>query len=170
MLISCTSHTTNWGVCITHSTFVCNTHNSCVCIIQLMPILAKPKFRQLSLRIAAELKGRSMTIDKFYDLLKERLEVSYEQVRRVTKGISAPSPELLQEMAIVLELDEEELETLRVADDARKRYGKTLAAICRKNPELGPIEVVWPFLTGDQKKSIVTTAEAYVRYNTGSQN
>lgn len=111
-----------------------------------------------------------MTIDNLYDLLKERLEVSYEQVRRVTKGLSAPSQELLREMALVLELDEQELETLRVADDARKRYGKALAAICKKNPELGPIELVWPFLTGDQKKSIVTTAEAYIRSNTGSQN
>lgn len=134
-----------------------------------MPVLAKPKFRQLSLRIAAELKGRSMTIDKFYDLLKDRLEVSYEQVRRVTRGLCAPSPELLREMAIVLQLDEEELEGLRVGDDARKRYGKALAVICKKNPELGPIELVWPFLTGDQKKSIVTTAEAYVRSNTGPQ-
>lgn len=141
-----------------------------MCIILLMPVIAKPKFRQLSLRIAAELKSRSMTIDNLYDLLKERLEVSYEQVRRVTKGLSAPSQELLREMALVLELDEQELETLRVADDARKRYGKALAAICKKNPELGPIELVWPFLTGDQKKSIVTTAEAYIRSNTGSQN
>ena len=132
-----------------------------------MPRDAKPKFKQLALKITSELKKKSLTIDKFHDLLDETTEVSYEQVRRVTRGLSNPSKLLLREMARVLELDEQELEKLRIIDQARNRYGKMLAVICQKNPELDPVELVWSFLTHDQKKSIVITAEAYAQANIG---
>jgi transcriptional regulator with XRE-family HTH domain len=130
-----------------------------------MPSDAKPKFKQVALKITSRLRERSLTIDKLYDLLNEQTNISYEQVRRVTKGLSNPSKSLLKEIANVLDLDEHELERLHVIDQARKRYGKMLAVICQKNPELEPVELVWPFLSVDQKKSIVTTAEAYAQAN-----
>ena len=130
-----------------------------------MARIAKPKFKQLALKITGQLKHKEFTIERFSDLLNETTEVSYEQVRRVAKGLSQPSKSLLREMARVLELDEQELEKLRVIDDARKRYGKMLAVICQKNPELNPVEIIWPFLSADQKKSIVSTAEAFAQTN-----
>jgi|HubBroStandDraft_6_1064221.scaffolds.fasta_scaffold2373107_1 hypothetical protein len=134
-----------------------------------MPSDAKPKFKQLALKITARLRERSLTIDKLHELLNETTDISYEQVRRVTRGLSNPSKHLLREIARALELDEQELEKLHLIDQARNRYGKMLAVICGRNPELEPVELVWPFLNEAQKKSVVATVEAYVQANMGQR-
>ena len=116
--------------------------------------------------IQMRLKEKSLTIEGLAFGVQQNIRVGYEQIRKVVRGLSFPSDQLLREIANVLGLKYKELNELMVADQIRERHGQIPAIMSKKNPELQPIELVWTSLSQPQKESLVAMAEAYARTNT----
>lgn len=95
--------------------------------------------------------------------LADALDVTYESARQYAKGVQLLTPSRVEELAEVLKLDYDELWALAVRDDMQKRYGDDVLRFFGKNPELGPIERVWPRLSDDHKKDLITMVEAFAQ-------
>jgi transcriptional regulator with XRE-family HTH domain len=94
-----------------------------------------------------------------------RVGVTYEQIRKVSRGESAPSALLLKELCAILDLDLEKMTEKLAADKIERKYGELPALMSGKNPELAPLELVWPRLTEAQKKDLIHWAQHWARQN-----
>ncbi len=97
--------------------------------------------------------------------LAERVGSSYEYVRRLTKGMSFPSKLMLRAIASELDEDPKQLERLAIADRLIRKYGDIPGEIANRNPELGPIEAVWEWLTPQQKEDIKLMIQSLAKRN-----
>lgn len=87
--------------------------------------------------------------------LAQKLEMSYEHVRRITNAESIPSPRVLKDICGHLKLNYKEAEKLLTADKIRKKYGTIPLELSGKKPGLEPIERVWDQLTPEHQKDAV---------------
>ena len=95
----------------------------------------------------------------------EALGVSYEYVRKLLKGEALPSGHTLGDLASITGVSLKALEQVATADRIRIKYGKTLAEFAHKNPELDPIERSWPFLTQDQRQTVIQLVQTLASQN-----
>src|SRR5579884_3289142 len=116
----------------------------------------------LGTRIDAAMQERGVSIRD----LARKLEITYEHARRLARGEAVPSSYLLKAVCAYLKLPYEELQNIATSDRIRKKYGTLPLELTGKNPELDPIERAWPYLTDDQKKTLITLAQALVQQNT----
>lgn len=126
-----------------------------------MDIEEKP-LSLLSSRIYDRMNEKELSIG---DLTTQTDSGSYEHTRKVVRGIAAPSRLFLKAICNVLDLDLDEMWKLVVADKIRRKFGNLPEILAGKNPELEPLERVWPSLTEEQKKSLVYVAQGLAQSN-----
>ena len=104
-------------------------------------------------RLARALAARMHDLDFTLRDLAERTGLTYEHVRKLTKGEAYPSKLALREVCCALDLDLSEMETLAVADRVEHKYGGIPHALAGKRPELSLLAPWWDQLTPEQKES-----------------
>lgn len=97
--------------------------------------------------------------------LADKTGLSYEHVRKPSRGQTCPSFLALKEICTVLQVDVKKMEKLVTADKIRYQFGEIPDEIAGKNPELVKIEQAWQHLTVDQKSGIEAQVLALVRIN-----
>src|SRR5689334_8015178 len=82
---------------------------------------------------------------------KVRDDVSYEHIRKITRGKAFPSARALRVLCDALELDFNEMK--RLVDEARvrQRYGDVLAEMTGRTPGLDRVDGLWKRLNREQK-------------------
>ena len=94
---------------------------------------------------------------------------SYEHARKITNGEAIPSTRTLHVVVRAAGLDSKKAERLATNDKIRAKYGKTLAEVAGKNPDLEPIEVSWPLLTGEQRQTVIQLVRTMANQNSHSE-
>jgi transcriptional regulator with XRE-family HTH domain len=97
--------------------------------------------------------------------LAAKLDITYEHVRRITRGEGVPSKFVLKAVCEALGLNFKEAEKLATADRIQKKYGDVPLELAGKEPELEPLERVWSELSEEQKRNILSMAQAWARSN-----
>jgi transcriptional regulator with XRE-family HTH domain len=97
--------------------------------------------------------------------MADKTESTYEHMRKIVRGGNFPSKYMIRVLAETLDIKQSELQRLVVADQIRHKYGKIPAEISGKNPDLEPVERIWPSLTKDQQKSFIAQMQAVAKQN-----
>lgn len=95
--------------------------------------------------------------------LAQRVGATYEHVRSLVRGKAVPSKMMVQALADALRINRAELERLATADRIRAKFGKIPLELAGKNPELEPLERLWPHLSKEHKADLIAQAEAWAR-------
>lgn len=95
----------------------------------------------------------------------EQTGSSYENIRRLVKGMSIPSESLLRSICEVVGLDRGEMSKLARADKMRKTYGTVPLELAGKKPGMELLERVWDDLTREQQHGITTMAQGWAKMN-----
>ena len=114
-------------------------------------------------RTAERLTKRMKELNLSIRELAEKVGATYEHVRSLVRGNAIPSKPMVQTLAKALRMDQVELERLATADRIRVKYGKIPLELAGKNPELEPLERVWPHLSKEHKADLIAQAEAWAR-------
>jgi transcriptional regulator with XRE-family HTH domain len=97
--------------------------------------------------------------------MSDKLELTYEHVRRIVKGEGVPSKYILKAFCEILGLDYVEAYKAMTADQIEKKYGGVPAELSGKNPELEPIERAWHHLTAEQKADAISMITGWSKRN-----
>jgi transcriptional regulator with XRE-family HTH domain len=97
--------------------------------------------------------------------LAQKLDATYEHVRKIAKGLTFPSKLFLKEICRVLGLDFDEMIKLVVADKIEKRYGDIPVELAGKTPRFTKIERLLPALTEEQFQTVVGILQDMDRRN-----
>lgn len=97
--------------------------------------------------------------------MAEKVDLTYEHMRRIAKGESVPSTVILRAICKVLDIDFDTAQRFAVASKIREKYGNIPAEIAGKEPELEPIERAWQHLTDAQKQDAVTMIQGWAKRN-----
>ncbi|HWR50959.1 MAG TPA: helix-turn-helix transcriptional regulator, partial [Bryobacteraceae bacterium] len=96
--------------------------------------------------------------------LSLRLDITYEHLRRITRGEGVPSNFVLAQISDTLNLDFKRLHELAFADRVRRRYG-----IDRANQQTGvpltvlPLLRVWGYLDALEQHAVIALAETFAK-------
>jgi ribosome-binding protein aMBF1 (putative translation factor) len=123
---------------------------------------ASGRFGQL-LATAVNKKGISLRE------LAAKLDYTYEQMRKLWTGQSAPSPLLLKELARVLDMDLKEAERASTADRMERKYGKAAYGVLGRDPRLADIEDLIPQLSKTEWDMFVSQMRGFVQQKRKSQ-
>jgi|SRR5579884_127349 len=104
-------------------------------------------------RLAHALTERMKELDLTMRQVAERTGLTYEHIRKLSRGEAFPSKLVLREICAVLDLQLEEMEALAVADRVENKYGGIPHALVGNHPELSLLAPWWDRLTPDQKES-----------------
>lgn len=94
---------------------------------------------------------------------------TYEHIRRIVRGLVTPSKYLLKEICVFLQMDLSEAQELVAADQLTKKYGTMPERLAGKIEDLQPLEILWPYLTDEQKQTLTVQAKTLVERNRGAQ-
>lgn len=100
--------------------------------------------------------------------LADRTSISYEHIRKLTRGLAYPSAKAIDALSKALKLSRGELERSAIADRLQLKYKdepEKLRDVFEKDPELIPLERVWKALTKEQKTSVITFARMLADQN-----
>jgi|tagenome__1003787_1003787.scaffolds.fasta_scaffold18102392_1 transcriptional regulator with XRE-family HTH domain len=92
-----------------------------------------------------------------------KLDITYEQLRKIFLGESAPSKLLLKELCKILDMNYDQAEKAVTADKMERKYGKTAYTILGHNPRFSDIEDVLPMLTAQEWGMFVAQIRGYVQ-------
>jgi hypothetical protein len=108
-----------------------------------------------------------------HDMTKE-FDMSYEYMRRVSKGINLPSKTVLKLFSHRFRWDYAEMEKLLVQDRFRMKNGVQGAIAQEFDPEVEPFEKCFRLLDESQKKILLAQLNLFVtqnrRHNRGGLN
>jgi hypothetical protein len=131
------------------------------------PRKAKPVTKQFRLQPDTLISSRiqSAMDEKGYSIrnLVELVEGSYENMRRVVKGLSVPSVSLLRSVCEILDLPNAEMERLSKADKIRNKYGTVPLELSGKIASLEPVERVWNDLSLEQQAAVVDMVQTWAK-------
>lgn len=116
-------------------------------------------------RLAALIRDRMEELKLSIRDVAEQVGVTYEVMRRCCNGISVPSKLVRRELARVLVMDVQELDLVAASDNILKKWGGLPSILADKNPDLEPVERVWPNLTEDQRHMFLEQMQALARRN-----
>lgn len=94
--------------------------------------------------------------------LAKKLDISYEHMRRVVKGM-IPSRFVLKALCEELKLPYKQVLDLANADKIKEKYGDLPAVMAGKKPGMEPLERIWDYLTEDQQKDLVLMAQEWAK-------
>lgn len=97
--------------------------------------------------------------------LAEKTDMTYENARRLVKGMTLPSKYVLKEICKILKLDFAKMENMVIADKFRRKFGDTSVDLMGHRPSLAPLEEIWDHLTEDQQKDLIAMAKGLLRRN-----
>lgn len=97
--------------------------------------------------------------------IAEQTGGSYENIRRVVKGMTIPSESLLRSICEVVGLDRHEMSKLARADKIRIKFGTVPLELSGKKPGMELLERAWDDLTPDQQNGITTMAQGWAKQN-----
>jgi hypothetical protein len=92
-------------------------------------------------------------------------DLKYETIRRAVVGDALPSRLVFDRLCDFLKLNKTELTKLWLQDRVEHQYGKASAALSGRNPELQPIEVVWPHISDQHKRDLVAIAKMFANHD-----
>lgn len=95
----------------------------------------------------------------------EKLDLTYEHVRRIVRGEAIPSRYILKPLSELLGLNYEDVETLAMAERIRKKYGAIQVDILPRNAAFEPVEKVWNKLNDKQRKDALTMMQGWAKNN-----
>lgn len=116
---------------------------------------------RLSELISERMGEKGLSLNDF----AKATELTYEHVRRITKGLGAPSKYSLRIICDVLKLSVKECEKLMMVDKVWGKYGSLLSEYLGKNPALDPIDRVWEQLTEEQQAAVISMVQGWARIN-----
>lgn len=97
------------------------------------------------------------------DQVNQVTDITYEQIRRITKGEYPPSRMLLRVVCNLLGLNFKQLDDILSEDILRRKHGDVLLRMAGQNPELAPFERVWGRLSEGDKQGLIASAEAMAK-------
>lgn len=95
----------------------------------------------------------------------EKLDLTYEHVRRIVRGEAIPSRYILKPLCELLGLNYEDVETLAMAERIRKKYGAIQVDILPRNAAFEPVEKVWNKLNDKQRRDALTMMQGWAKNN-----
>lgn len=96
----------------------------------------------------------------------EKLEVTYEHMRRLVRGEGLPSPGVLRDISKLFGKPYTELNQITTGDKARKRYGTAILQLTGRDPTMEPLERLWPKLGTEQRTVVVDLAKSLAKHRT----
>jgi transcriptional regulator with XRE-family HTH domain len=94
--------------------------------------------------------------------LAAKLDYTYEQMRKLWTGRSAPSPLLLKEICRILHLDFDKAQEAANADRAERKFGATALTMQGRDPRLADIEELLPQLSEQEWDMFVAQMRGFV--------
>jgi transcriptional regulator with XRE-family HTH domain len=113
-------------------------------------------------RFSAALKSAIEASDMSLAELAEKVESSYEHLRKLVAGRAYPSLHLLRILATTLKADRDKWAELVEADRFYKDY-KYLPKFMQQSPELEPFETVIPKLSPASRDSLLKMANVLLK-------
>lgn len=123
---------------------------------------AHGRFGQL-LAAAVQKKGISLRD------LAAKMDYTYEQMRKLWLGHSAPSKLLLKELCKHLDMNFAEAEKAATADRMERKYGKAAFGVLGRDPRLGEIEDLLPQLSKPEWDMFVSQMRGFVHQKRKNQ-
>ena len=111
---------------------------------------------------SAAMRERGITLKE----LAAKSDYQYEAFRKLARGMTTPSRDMLHYLHSALGMDIKKAELAATEDRARRRgMWKVVAQAAGKNPELDPIEQVWHELSEHDKRELIELARMKARFN-----
>lgn len=120
-------------------------------------------------RFSLALKSRMDELDLSIRDVALNTGATYEHIRRLVRGMVTPSKYLLKEICDFLHMDLKEAQELVAADQLMRKYGTLPEKLAGKTEDLQPLEILWPYLTEEQKQNLTVQAKVLVERNRGAQ-
>jgi transcriptional regulator with XRE-family HTH domain len=95
--------------------------------------------------------------------LAEKTDYSYEQMRKLYLGTSAPSPLLVKELSKILGMKVEDAQQAATQDRMERRYGKQGLKALGRDPRLAELDAVCGSLSERDLQTVVTVAKGLVK-------
>jgi transcriptional regulator with XRE-family HTH domain len=95
--------------------------------------------------------------------LAQKTSYSYEQMRKLYLGTSAPSPLLVKELSKILGMDVEQAQQAATQDRMERRYGKQGLKALGRDPRLAAFDAVAALLTDQELQTVITVARGLVK-------
>lgn len=95
--------------------------------------------------------------------LAEKVGYTYEQMRKVYLGTSAPSPSLVKKLSKILGLNAEHAQQAATQDRMQRRFGKQGFKALGRDPRLAKLDAVAGVLTDAEIAVLVTVAQGLVK-------
>jgi transcriptional regulator with XRE-family HTH domain len=95
--------------------------------------------------------------------LAEKTDYSYEQMRKLYLGTSAPSPLLVKELSKILGMKGEEAQQAATQDRMERRYGKQGLEALGRDPRLAELDAVAALLSDQDLQAVITVARGLVK-------
>lgn len=96
--------------------------------------------------------------------LSEKLDITYEHLRRITRGEGVPSTLVLRQLCQVLKLRFDEAEKLALSDRIKRRYNAETSDQPQQLPRtLEPLVRLWERLQDHEQQTVISVAESLIR-------
>ena len=95
--------------------------------------------------------------------LAEKTEYSYEQMRKLYLGTSAPSPLLVKELSKILGMKIEDAQQAATQDRMERRYGKPGLKALGRDPRLATLDAAASVLTDAELATLVAVAQGMAK-------
>jgi transcriptional regulator with XRE-family HTH domain len=95
--------------------------------------------------------------------LAEKTSYSYEQMRKLYLGTSAPSPLLVKELSKILGMRIDEAQQAATQDRMERRYGKQGLKALGRDPRLAELDAVAGLLSDADLQTVITVARGLVK-------
>jgi hypothetical protein len=124
-------------------------------------ILIEPSGR-FGIAFADALKRKNMSLIDFARVI----DASYENLRKIYKGLSLPGKFVVDQMVKELKMDKEEAEKLIAQERMEKKVGKkAMQSVFGRHPRSGDFDAIIPFLSDDQLAGILAQMKVMVHQN-----
>ena len=109
--------------------------------------------------IAEAMNGAMATKNIGLRDLEGRTGISYEHLRKMSKGEATPSPSKLVSICKILDLDLHSMQALEAAQRMQKKYGSISHVIPGRDRDLAKIESMWPKLSKSRRSVVMKLVE-----------
>jgi len=95
--------------------------------------------------------------------LAKKTKYSYEQMRKLYLGTSAPSPMLVEKLSKILGMSAEQAQQAATQDQMKRRYGKQGIKALGRDPRLAELDAVAALLGDQELQTVITVARGLVK-------
>lgn len=95
--------------------------------------------------------------------LAEKVGYTYEQMRKLYVGTSAPSPLLVEKLSKILGMNLEQAQQAATQDRMARRYGKQGLKALGRDPRLATLDAVAALLSDQELQTVITVARGIIK-------